>query len=242
MSGALTPLFGDDFTIPIGSTIGDKFLLSVDIANSKVFILLGTSGILTLYSPTISMFIETEVIGGGKSLIDIVKEITIGYLLRVRVSTIKQCHILRRIDQSGNIITSGNVVTLNADRIGDFDENNAADVADVVEISNQDDTTNYDGSNYDVACIDNERVYPVSNNYIPSRLLKDYAYWIYQYVYHVRNRYRLETPLLPFFQYEPFDGVSLEFSGKIVVSKTGIILGQTMTKFGKTEFEVEVFA
>jgi hypothetical protein len=242
MSGALTPLPGDDFTIPTGSTIGDKFLLSFDLANSKIFILLATSGLLTLYSPTISMFIETEVNGGGKSLIDIVKDITVGYLLRARVSTIKQCHVLRRIDQSGNIITSGNVVTLNADRIKDFDENNAADVSDVVEVSNQDDTTNYDGSNYNVACIDNERIYPLSNNYIPSRLLKDYAYWIYQYMHHVRNKYRLETPPLPFFQYEPFDGASLEFSGKIVVGKSGIILGQTMTKFGKTEFEVEVFA
>jgi hypothetical protein len=239
-AGSITTIPGE--YVPQVENCFNSFVYNA--TNDSCYGLLDTEQILFIYSSKVSMFVEEEIDGEGKTLIDILKELCIGFNLRPRVSTQKECHILRRADDNGAIITSGESIELNADRARDLSEECGVEGgADIVSVKNNTDETNYDGSDYDVTALDNEVIQPIDNPYIPTRLLKDYAYRFYQYFKNILTRHAVPTPLIPYFQYEPFDGADLNFFGKIntliaSVPKSGIIVGQNISRDGTTEFEV----
>ena len=216
LSGSF-PIGGDAFTLPNGSVMQSPCKMTIDATNNKIYLILGSSGLLAMYSPTINLALENELVGDQNTIIDVLKELA-NFNLRPRISSTKIGQVLRRIDQNGNLITSGNSLTLMIDNTSDLKEEKSIDVSDCVDITNSTDEVDYDGTEFGTGETDEfdaQRVNSISNDLIPTRLLPDFAYWIYKCASKVKCRYTIKTPLLPFFQYETFDGATLNYSGKI---------------------------
>jgi hypothetical protein len=186
-----------------------------------------------------SMFLEEELDGENKTLWDALVELCEGFNLLPSVSSNKKLYTYRRSDDDGNIITTGQSITLNANNAKDItQETGAEETYDMVKVSNGISEESYDGTTFGVKAFDNEKVYEIENPYIPPDLLKTFAVWMWKYWSVSHKRYSIPTPLIPFFQYGPYDGAVMNFSGKIVEAGTGIIVGQSISRNGATEFEV----
>jgi hypothetical protein len=205
------PFAADGVAYPCGATM--------DVANGRYLGLFATSWILFQFSYKIAMYIDCEANYADMTVIDAIKELCAGFNLRPRTASIKKAYALRRIDDAGNIISSGQSVTLNADTARDVSEESGyIDAYDMVIVDNGSSQESYDGSNFGVLGMLGEKTMTVNNRFIPTRLLKDYAYWFYQFFKNTCKRYMVPTPLIPFFQYEPFDGANLYFTNKVKIA------------------------
>jgi hypothetical protein len=231
--------------IPIGFNTANKNVISQSLTcyDSSRDRLVGIcyGGSLFEFGIEASMYLEREADFEGQTIFDAMKELCIGFQLLPRVRMTKTAQIYRRFDGDGDPVTTGDSVTLNADVAKNLSEETGyGEACDVVVVDNSDAKELYDVAGFDAVALGDDKELTISSRFIPTALLKDYAYLYYPYHSTSKTRYMVPTPLIPYFQYEPVDGAALNFTGKIPITSNGIIIGQNISRDGTTEFEVIV--
>jgi hypothetical protein len=221
--------------------VDGNFNFAYDTIKDRWLFVLKESQLLTQFASLISMYVSIDINLRDDSVFDAIKYLCLGFNLWARIGANKTGSVMRRIDNAGLILTTGNNVTLDADKARDIsEESGCTEAYDIVEVSNDIDSETYDGTNFGVKAFGNQKVITINSKYIDSQLLKDYAFWFYKYFSVAHKRFVIPTPLIPFFQFEPSDGAVLSFTDKIITSDSGIIEGQSIARNGETEFEVAV--
>lgn len=239
-AGNITTLGGNVISPEICDRVSKPNRVVYDTIAGRILGIFDRTYLLFQYHTKSSMYTEIEANFEGTTVFDATKKLCIGFNLRTRVSATKKVYVLRRGDDTGTIVTTGNSVTLNADNAQDLTEETGSDDAfDIVTVSNRVKKESRDANGFGAVVFAGEREQTIDNEYLQTNLLKDAAYRFYQYWKNSHKRYAVPTPLVPFFQYEPFDGANLSFTGKIGATLAGIILGQQIDRNGKTRFEVE---
>lgn len=240
--------------LPVGCTIDgtsppnqiSNNQVCYDTVNDRIIGFLSPSGILFEHGSSASMYIDREADFEGDKIFDAMKEVCIGFQLMPRIGMNKSAVINRRFDNDGDPVTTGNVVTLDADVAKNISEETGyGEAYDVVTIDNGEEKESYDADGFDAIVLGDAKELPINSRFIPTVLLKDYAFLYYKYHSKSHTKYAIPTALIPYLQYEPFDAADLDFSGKIntlveTVPKRGIIVGQSISRDGSTEFEVEI--
>jgi hypothetical protein len=199
---------------------------------------------LYMVSDHCTMFINIAVDAESSTLGDVVRELAIGFLLMPRIGGNKTAHVYRRSDDNGILADSGSSVILDADKAKNItEEDGYSDGYDMVIVKSGDVQESYNGVSFGAPEYTALNPFTIENQYFETAFLRDFAFIFYQYFNNAHIRYRVPSPLIPYFQYEPFDRVDLNFSGKIntlvdSTPKSGIIVGQKMSRDGTTEFEV----
>ncbi|MGD0591034.1 MAG: hypothetical protein ABSA44_09585 [Bacteroidota bacterium] len=237
---------GDPF--PVG-TNADEFYSSNKICYDKVNDrLIGLSlplGLLFEFGATISMYIAAEADYSSATIYDALKEL-FSFNIMPRISGQKQAFAYRRFDENGVPVTTGNMVTLDADKAKNISEDTGyGDAYDVVTVDNGVNSVSCDANGFDAVAMGDDKDLYISCRFIADNLLKDFAFWYYNYWKTSKTRYQVPTPVIPFFQFEPFDSAALNFAGKIntlieSVPANGPIIGQGISRDGTTEFEVVI--
>jgi hypothetical protein len=243
-SGSITNLgaFVDDVLV------GENIMLNEDYQRGQmlniaeeIFCIRDAHFALFKFSSSISMFVANQADFEGMTVGDAIKELCIGFNLVPRVGMHKKAYIYLRGDGAGNVVTTGESVALNADRVCDISEETGwSDVYDIVVVDNGVAKESWGADGLGAYGFLGEKELTIPNRFIPTSLLSDYAFWFYQFYKNSHSQYIVPTPLIPYFQYEPFDAADLTFAGKVAVTASGVILGQAMSKNGETEFEVFV--
>jgi hypothetical protein len=240
--------------LPVGCTIDgissptqiSNNQVCYDTINDRVLGFLSPSGILFEHGSSASMYIDREADFEGNKIFDALKEVCIGFQLLPRIGMNKSAIVNRRFDNDGKPVTTGNVVTLDADvakNIGE--ETGYGDACDVVTVDNGEEKESYDADGFSAIIIGDAKDLSINSRFIPTAMLKDYAFLYYKFHSKSHSKYVVPTALIPYLQYEPIDAADLNFSGKIntleeSVPKQGIIVGQSISRDGSTEFEVEI--
>jgi hypothetical protein len=242
---------GPGLTVETGTVepqfFGDRIIISrrmaYDTDEDRYLFLFDSSFVLGQFYEKSSMFTDKEVKMAGRSVNDVIRDIALAFNLMVFVSTIKKAYAYRRSDGAGALVTSGNTVTIDNDDVAEIEK--ALDdlpAYDVVQVTSGDETWNYDGSTMaegEYVAFAGEKILSLSNDFIPSAIVKDVAYFCYQYFKTARSRYLVTLANVLLLQYEPFDGMTLSLTGnKILESGTGIIVATTIEEDGNPTFEV----
>ena len=234
--------------LPVGINVDEVVSANqvcCDTVNNRLIGLSLPLGLLFEFASTISMYIAAEADYSSTTIYDALKEL-FGFNLMPRISGQKQAFAYRRFDENGLPVTTGNTVTLDADKAKNISEDTGyGDAYDVVTVDNGVNSVSCDANGFDAVAMGDDKELQVSCRFIADNLLKDFADWYYNYWKTNKTRYQVPTPVIPFFQFEPFDGANLDFSGKIntlveSVPASGPIIGQGISRDRTTEFEVVV--
>lgn len=209
-------------------------------SEDKFFGVTRLNNLLYEFSATSSMYIDTELKGTDESLFDMLTKILKAYNLVGSVNANKKVYIYRRGDDTGAPITITSGSTITHDLISDIIENvNKFAKISYIKVSNDDNSTTYDGTNFDSVVLRDVRSLELSNELLPTVLLNDIAYYFYQFFKTNRTLYRVELPFLPLFNLEPFDGVTLSLPTRnINVSGAGVIYSVDNKNDGTTILEI----
>ena len=185
------------------------------------------------------MYIDEPIVSGdnyAKTLNQLLR----AYNLVATVSPNKSVNVVRRGDDNGtavSITSASNFVIDENIASGLRQEKNSFKKFTSIDVNG----TRYNGSTFYVSPLLNERVLSIDNAFIPTALLEDMAYYLYQYFSTEHTLYSVELGVIPFFQYEPLDGATLTFnSTKIPISSTGIIYESSKMMDGTTTFKILV--
>jgi hypothetical protein len=197
--------------------------------NGSIVYGLDAFGRLFKIDSSISMWIEDRDYTDS-TLRELLNSIFRGFNLIGKVMATKAAAVYRRGDDSGNPITSGNTVTLDMTVAEDITENSKSYLGcGYIEVTNNDVTVTYDGTNYNAGVLASMRSLGVSNDLIPSSIIFDLARYLYQFFSVDRTLYKVNFAGVPLFQYEPFDQATLAFTTtKIQSSASGPIYGTVL--------------
>jgi hypothetical protein len=160
------------------------------------------------------------------------------------VSSIKAAYVYRRGNDSGTPQTSGNNLTVNADIASNLSKENLYGKAfDLISIDNSVEKHTYDGSSgpvvFDKGVFGDKRTLTISNDWIPTELIKHLLFWMWQFFKTDRSLIRIPLGIVPLFQYEIMDQCTASFStSKIGTTGSGPIMGQTLYQNGSMDLEV----
>ena len=219
-------------------TAGDH--LAWDPDASRYLFIYDASSILAQYDDHASMYIGIESSYGGQSLRDALNEVLQAFMLLGIISGDKTAKVYRRSDDAGDPVTSGNTLTLTVNNSENIVQ--AAQYSQAVawvEVSNNVETHSYDGTNWDMAYIGMGRKLTLTNRLISDGIVKDLAYYLYQYFSVDRSLYTVPMSLVLPLQHECFDEASLSFTGsKVLASLTGPIYGTELSEDGRMTIKV----
>jgi hypothetical protein len=236
----LIALYSNSYTI-IHNNIAGHLTWSIITSHNGVLYGLDFLGRLWKYSTTIALYVEMAKFE-NINVRSAIENICNSFNLLYSVSSTKSARVQRRSDSDGNLITSGNSITLTADTAKDITEESAYSVvADMVEVDNGRRKVCYDGTVFDAIAFADEIVLPISSGLIPDEIIEDIAYNAYQFFSVPKKLYSIPSPVMNW-QAESLDEAVLSYTGNIVVSNTGLIIGDAIDKIGKMEFKVLVNA
>ena len=198
-------------------------------------------GRLFQFDTTVVLYVETADFE-GMTVRAAIEKMCNSFNLLYKISTTKSARIERRSDDNGNVITSGDSVTLTADNMRDVsDESFYGDAYDIVKISNGNREVSYDGSVFDAVAFDKEKVLEIDSDWIPDEILEDLAFNLYKFfsVYH--RVYILPSPAA-LMQFECLDGADIVNAGKMTLNEAGVIVSDSVDNVGRREFKVLVNA
>ena len=212
---------------------------------------------------TISMsFIAPDY--SGLTLRELLSDVCKAYNMTYTITSNKKAYIYRRGTNTGAISTTGNQLDISPSEITDQTRNyKYSSGVELVEVSNGTVTQTYGltgtGSTlaFGVTRFSDARKLTLTNNFIPSNLVDDLCYYIYQYYSIDRDVYDIPISTSKF-EYEPFDGIKFytefdyllsenldelisEHSEDLIYAtdeKSGVIVGQTIQSNGITNFQV----
>lgn len=213
--------------------------LAYDAANDIVYGVTNRTNLLFKWDDHASMYIDEPIVSGdnyAKTLNQLLR----AYNLVATVSPNKSVNVLRRGDDNGtavSITSASNFVIDENIASGLKQEKNSFKKFTSIDVNG----TSFNGTSFNLSPLLNERVLSIENTFIPTALLEDMAYYLYQYFSTEHNLYSVELGVIPYFQYEPLDGATLTFnSTKIPLSTTGIIYESSKSMDGTTTFKILV--
>ncbi len=195
-------------------------------------------GRLFQISPTIKMF-HTYSDYTKLTIRDFLKKILSTYMLIGYISGEKVAYVYRRGNGDGVPQTTGNTLPISVANASDITENTSTYRAfDTIELSNGVDSTSYNGTAFDAAPLIDARILSITNEMIPSNILKDVCKYLYQFFKTDRVVYSIPLAI-PAFQFEPFDAGELSFTTtKVQKTATGPIYSCKYNKQGTMDVEV----
>jgi len=157
-----------------------------------------------------------------------------------KISATKKAYVYRRGDDSGVPQTTGNTLSVTVDEASSLEETEKSRPKfDIVELSNGIDTVTYNGTAFNVAVLSDKRKLTRSSEYLPSAILKDLAYYMFQFFNVDRDLYPIELGNVTRFEFEPFDNCSVTFTTtKIQKTASGPIYAATYGVKGTLSIEV----
>ena len=200
----------------------------------------------------------------GLTLRELLSDVCKAYNMTYTITSNKKAYIYRRGTNTGAISTTGNQLDISPSEITDQTRNyKYSSGVELVEVSNGTVTQTYGltgtGSTlaFGVTRFSDARKLTLSNSFIPSNLVDDLCYYIYQYYSIDRDVYDIPISTSKF-EYEPFDGIKFytefdyllsenldelisEHSEDLIYAtdeKSGVIVGQTIQSNGITNFQV----
>ncbi len=190
------------------------------------------------YSPIISMYADMGKIE-DITIRAAINKILAGYNLLATISPVKTALVYRRADDSGVVVNSGSTLTITVNEASQILQSSRKYASvQLVSVSNGVTTSTYDGTHFDGGMLGYGRKIEISNDILPANILKDLAYWMFQFFSVDRDLYTLSLGLVPLFQYEPFDAVSVVFATtKIQKTALGVIYGATYAEDGSMTVE-----
>ena len=218
-----------------------------DIVNNRLVGILEPAGMLFQYGTKASMYIDTidAIKLQGRNLQDVLNEILSSYLLVGFISAIKKAIVYRRINDAGVLVTSGSSISLTNNHV----EANGSDVTEGnlynravswISVSNGIVTHTYDGSAWDIEFLGTGRQMSISKQYIPNNLIKDVAYYLFNFFQIDHTLYSLPLANILPMQMESLDGCSFVLNSKLIKTASGIIYGVAQADDGQLTFQVLV--
>jgi hypothetical protein len=196
-------------------------------------------GMLFEYHTSASMYIQNEVDLEGCNLREGLNELLLSYLLVNIVSTAKKVIVMRRLDDAGALVNSGNSITLDNTNIEDVDEDCLYSRAvGWLSVSNGKVSHSYDGTTWDNKYYGTGRTMELTGKYIPDNLIKDVVYYLYRFFKDDHTLFSvLLSNILPL-QMECLDGSTLSLASKVVKSGSGTIYGVREAEDGQMTLKV----
>lgn len=195
------------------------------------------------YATSISLFVETANCKGMKVRAAIEKACA-SFNLVYKISSTKTARVQRRSDENGDVVTTGDVISLNGDNVKDItDDSFYGDAYDVIKVGNGKREVNYDGTIYDAVVFDQEKVHSIDSDWIPDEILEDIAFNAYPF-YSVPHKVFLAPSPTALIQYECLDGATIVYEGNMSINKAGVIVSDSVEKppGGRPEFKILVNA
>ena len=221
--------------------INGEYDMTYDSIKDRYLIICYQSQRLIQFADFSSMYINCEVSGAGSNLRDILNEILLSHLLIGIISNTKQAIVKRRMNDAGLPVTSGNSISITNDNVEELTEENLYSRACAwVSVSNGTITHTYDGSTWDGGYLGTGNKIEISHKYIPDELVKDYAYYIFQFFSSDHYMYNIPLANILPLQMEPLDEAALSVTSNISKTATGIIYGSEITADAQMIFEVLV--
>lgn len=207
-------------------------------SENKIFGVTQLNNNLYEYSPTSSMYIGKEL--KGTSLFDMLTKILKAYNLVGTVNANKHAYVFRRANDLGDFVPITTGTTVTKEEVSELSENvNKFAKISYIKVTNGTTSTTYDGTNFDTIVLRDIRQLSLTNELIPDELVKDVAYYFYQFYKNNHTLYKLVLPFMPLFNLEPFDGVEVHMSDqKINVYGSGIIQSVDNKQDGTTTLEI----
>ena len=198
-----------------------------------------TLGRLYVLQNTFGMFLNTYDYT-GTNVRDFLSMIMRAYNLVCIVSG-KSAYVYRRAHPDGTPVTSSAApLVITANKASDLKKtsNKVHDIQ-YVKLDNGTMTTTYNGSVFGGTTFGDAKVVSISNELIPASILKDIAYYIWQFFKQNRSTYKMSLGPYPMFQYEPLDGCQIVLPNqKIGTNTSGVIYSVTYKQDGTMDIEV----
>jgi hypothetical protein len=224
------------------ATILDKPIyteyLSITYIGSRIYGL-EKGGRLFQLATALAFYVE-EGVFDAMTVRDALNKVLNASLLIQSISPVKKAVVFRRGDATGAPQTSGNTLSIDVSDAADITEVvNQYPAADLVIVKNAGGQTSYDGTNFDAKVLSDKLSITIDNTLIPSLIIKDVAYYVYQFFKTSRSLKTFPLGLVTLWQYEPLDALAANFStSKIALSATGPIYKTTLSKDGTMTVEV----
>ena len=213
------------FPVASDSVISNQ-RISYDVAANSFWLLYDKSNILGQYCSEVPMYISTEFDCTQAYVTDQINALLASFNMTATIGSNKVAKFYRRSDLTGKPVTSGNTLAITLNGVEDITEEVAYQFgAALVKVSNQNSSASYDGSVFDLGLMKEGITVDLTNNYLPDVLLKDMAYYNYQFFKDPHILYTIPTANIHAFQFGCFDELSITFTGKIQKVASGPIYG-----------------
>lgn len=221
--------------VEVGSGVQNKFSTICD-HNGRLYGV-DVIGRLYHYANVVALYVETADFE-GMTVRGAIDKTCSSFSLLYKVNSTKSARVQRRSDSLGNVVTSGETVSLISDNMRDVtDDSFYGDAYDIVKVSNGRIEINYDGSVYDAVAFDEEKVLPIDSDWIPDEILEDLAYNLFLFFSVAHKVYLVPSPEA-LMQYESLDGASITHTGKMTLSETGVVVSDSVDPAGRMEFKI----
>jgi hypothetical protein len=194
-------------------------------------------GRLYHYADKLAMYIPLADFSGSQ-VTGALNAIVNSFQLLSSISSTKQAFIYRRGNSSGAIQTTGNALSLTITDVSQILETiRYTEACGLAVVDNGSVRYTYDGSVYNVETLSDVRRISIDSPLVPNEIVQDLCHHIYQYFKTARTMYVLDLGCVPLFQYEPCDGLSVDFTATKIqkTSAAGVIYGTTLTPDGSMQ-------
>jgi hypothetical protein len=208
--------------------------LTYDTANTRnLFITLGGSMLGQFYAK-VSVFISAETSFRGETLRGALNTILESYMMLGKITADKKVKVYRRFNASGTPVNSGSTFAVTINSAEDIIKSvRYSEAVKWLEVSNGDETHSYDGTNWDEQLFTADRKLAVSSKLIPSNIVKDVCYYLWQFFSVDHHLYEIPLANVTPLHLEAFDGLAVTFTGnRITESGTLVIYGISVEQDG----------
>ena len=217
INGVMTQIF-PEITNPLGTNDGvvPPNSMAYDPVGDRWFGIFTYSQLVWQYGKTISMYVFDDIVGTGKSLIDVVRELCLGYQLMCTVSSSKTAMVYRRTDNAGNSQNSGNVLAISRDMVASISvQQSYRRRFNVVQMDNSKTGGRgwYDGIKFqlgDPIVTTTDQLLSVTCAYVPTSMLNDMLFFLWRAFDTDMDLVRVEIAGMPLAQWESFDAMAVD--------------------------------
>ena len=218
--------------------------LTYDSTNSRYYFITYGASILGKFDSKVSAYLGEAAEFGGQKLRDAYNNILQSMMLVGVISMAKKANIYRRFDDDGDPVTSGNTLAITVNQASDISrQSRYSEAISWLQVSNGSVSWSYDGTTWykDANYLGEGVVMSLSFGILPDNLIKDVAYYLWQYFSVSHDLYEFPLANVTPLQYECIDGASVTFSTtKIKKTASGTIMGTEVEQSGAMKVSVVI--
>lgn len=202
---------------------------------------LDEAGRIFQYHTSLALYVK-DARFDGDTVTGAMRRILTAFMLAGNVRSTKSAFVLPRTNSSGTLVSSGSTFAVTEGEACDItEEREYVSAAQLVEVANSDTRYTYDGTNWNALALSTARKVSLSSDLIPSEVVQDLCYQAWQFFKNAHHMVTVTLTAQPHFEYEPFDGCSLSFTGvQIAMTATGVIYSTTAQRDGSLTIGVLV--